>query len=114
LEYTSPNKWQFQFTGEHIGNFYANNSNTAQVDSYQRLRLQGRKGLDFSWGEVDVFAGINNLLNASYFDNIRLNAFGGRFYEPAAGRNFFGGLSFGFKKNLFAISSIVEKKGRLF
>ena len=96
LEYTSPNKWQFQFTGEHIGNFYANNSNTAQVDSYQRLRLQGRKGLDFSWGEVDVFAGINNLLNASYFDNIRLNAFGGRFYEPAAGRNFFGGLSFGF------------------
>jgi iron complex outermembrane receptor protein len=33
--------------------------------------------------------GINNLLNTTYYDNIRLNAFGARFYEPAPGRNFY-------------------------
>jgi iron complex outermembrane recepter protein len=34
-------------------------------------------------------------LNITYYDNIRLNAFGGRFYEPAPGRNFYFGLSLG-------------------
>ena len=83
-------------TGEHIGKFYANNSNTAEVKGYQRLRFQARKGVDFSWGQLDFFGGIHNLLNATYFDNIRLNAFGARHYEPAPGRNLFGGVSFGF------------------
>jgi iron complex outermembrane receptor protein len=31
---------------------------------------------------------IQNLTNTRYFDNIRINAFGNRYYEPAAGRNF--------------------------
>ena len=96
VEYKTANEWQFQLTGEHIGKFYANNSNTAEVKGYQRLRFQARKGVDFSWGQLDFFGGIHNLLNATYFDNIRLNAFGARHYEPAPGRNLFGGVSFGF------------------
>ena len=31
--------------------------------------------------------------NVKYFDNIRLNAFGGRFYEPAPGRNAYFGIN---------------------
>ena len=96
LEYITMNKWQFQLTGEHIGNLYANSNNTVKVEGYQRFRIQARKGIDFSWGQMDFFTGIHNLLNATYFDNIRLNAFGSRHYEPAPGRNFFGGISFGF------------------
>jgi iron complex outermembrane receptor protein len=96
VEYTTSSQWRFQLTGEHIGKFYANDSNTAAVDAYQRVRLQARKGISFAWGEVAVFGGVHNLFNTFYFDNIRLNAFGGRHYEPAPGRNFFGGLSFGF------------------
>ena len=96
LEYITINKWQFQLTGEHIGKLYANSTNTAKVEGYQLFRIQARKGIDFSWGQMDFFTGIHNLLNATYFDNIRLNAFGSRHYEPAPGRNLFGGISFGF------------------
>jgi iron complex outermembrane receptor protein len=35
---------------------------------------------------------VNNLFDESYFGNIRINAFGGRYYEPAATRNYFGGI----------------------
>jgi len=35
------------------------------------------------------------LLNTAYFDNIRLNAFGKRFYEPAPERNVYVGLRIG-------------------
>ena len=45
---------------------------------------------------MNLFAGINNLFNVQYFDNIRLNAFGKRYYEPAPGRNLFFGVSAGF------------------
>jgi iron complex outermembrane receptor protein len=38
------------------------------------------------------FISIDNLLNEKYFDNIRINAFGSRFYEPASGMNIIGGL----------------------
>jgi iron complex outermembrane receptor protein len=38
------------------------------------------------------FVGINNALGATYNDNIRINAFGGRYFEPAAGTTVFGGL----------------------
>jgi iron complex outermembrane receptor protein len=96
LEYITLNKWQFQLTGEHIGKFYANSTNTVKVEGYQRFRIQARKGIDFTWGRMDFFTGIHNLLNATYFDNIRLNAFGSRHYEPGPGRNLFGGISFGF------------------
>ena len=54
------------------------------------------KSLKLKWGKVDLFGGVNNLLNRKYFDNIRLNAFGSRYYEPAPTRNVFTGFSFSF------------------
>jgi len=38
------------------------------------------------------FLGINNAFDTKYNDNIRINAFGGRYYEPAPGINIFGGI----------------------
>jgi len=35
---------------------------------------------------------INNIFQSEYFDNIRINAFGGRYYEPAPKRTIFGGI----------------------
>ena len=45
--------------------------------------------------KISLSGGINILLNVGYFDNIRLNAFGGRFYEPAPGRNAYLGVNIG-------------------
>ena len=94
--HTSINDWITSLTFENIGKFYANNTNTTLIDSHQKTRFQTGKSLNYKWGKIDVFGGVNNLLNLNYFDNIRLNAFGSRYYEPAAKRNFFTGISFSF------------------
>jgi len=78
-----------------VGAIFANNSNSVEIKDYQKMRIQGQKTLNLAWGSLDFFGGVNNLLNTVYYDNIRLNAFGGRFYEPAPGRNFYLGLSLG-------------------
>ena len=96
LEYSTPSAWQFQLTAEHIGRLFANNQNTVAINAYQKVRLQASKGITLSWGELSFFGGVNNLFDITYFDNIRLNAFGSRHYEPAPGRNLFGGLSIAF------------------
>ena len=96
LGYTSLQNWQFQLTGEHIGSLYADTANAVQIEAFQKVRLQGGKTIALGNLELNLFAGINNLFNVRYFDNIRLNAFGGRYYEPAPGRNAFFGLSAAF------------------
>ena len=96
LDYTTSNNWKWVLSGEHIGRFYANNSNSVEINSIQKVLFQAQKTVVFSGGEFDFFGGINNLLNTTYYDNIRLNAFGGRFYEPAPGRNFYLGTRLNF------------------
>ena len=91
--YLSPTDWKFQLTGESIGRFYSDNKNSVQIDAYQKVRLQGGKTISLGRMNTDLYAGVNNLFNVQYFDNIRLNAFGKRYYEPAPGRNVFFGLS---------------------
>ena len=44
--------------------------------------------------KFDAFVSLNNILNEKYFDNIRINAFGSRYYEPAPGFN----IMFGVRK----------------
>src|SRR5690606_2402972 len=77
------------------GDQYGNNANTAAafVDSYTVANL--RAGLDIESGDLRIspFVGINNLFDESYTANVRLNAFGGRFYEPAPGRNGYAGVT---------------------
>ncbi len=41
---------------------------------------------------LEPFLGINNITDSQYTANIRINAFGGRYYEPAEGISIFGGL----------------------
>ena len=46
--------------------------------------------------DVIPFLAIENLLDEEYIDNIRINAFGSRFYEAAPKINFVSGLKFNF------------------
>jgi len=96
LRYSTNTEWVFQLEGQHTGRFYADNANAVAIENYQLLHLQGVKSIPFSGGKIAFLGGVNNVLNAAYFDNIRLNAFGKRFYEPAPGRNFYIGFRLGF------------------
>ena len=50
-----------------------------------------------SWqkNKLDVFAGIDNAFDLTYSLGNDINAAGGRYYNAAPGRNYYGGISLG-------------------
>ncbi len=78
--------------GNYIGSLYTNDANSVEVGGYTLVNLNF--GYKFMLGKqvLQPFLGVNNLFNTEYNDNIRINAFGGRYYEAAPGFNVFGGL----------------------
>ncbi len=82
----------------YSGSLYADDANTAEVDAYTivNLRLHG----EFERGRFTVrpHLGINNLFDERYNSNIRINAFGARYFEPAPGRNVYAGITVGLRQ----------------
>lgn len=79
---------QHRWTAE----FYANDANTATEPAYQVTDLSLSYRLLMKRTTMTPFLGINNIFDTEYSDNVRINAFGGRYYEPAPGINFYGGI----------------------
>ena len=71
---------------------YADNSNKTIINDYKKIDLTIFKDFNISNKNWNGFISINNLTNTKYFDNIRINAFGSRYYEPAPGLNFMLGI----------------------
>lgn len=63
----------------------ADNANTAASPDY--VVVDVHVGRNFSAGrlDLDLSAGVGNLFDERYIDNVRVNAFGGRYFEPAPG-----------------------------
>lgn len=82
-------KWDTTYTGE----LYADNANRTSVGSSSVSNLRvGYNGIFDDW-ELASFLGINNLFDEEYNNNIRINAFGGRYFEPAPERNGYIGIT---------------------
>ncbi|MGJ8639438.1 MAG: TonB-dependent receptor family protein [Opitutaceae bacterium] len=92
LNYQHENGYFIRWNTRFIGNFYANDANTETIESYSVSDL--RIGIERPIGNwtFEPFLGINNLFDESYSANIRINGFGGRYYEPAPGRNLYTGI----------------------
>lgn len=91
LRYTH-RKGPFAFINtRYVGALYADDANATEVPAFWLLNVRG--GWPFQWGKVMVepSAGLNNLADTPYFGNIRINAAGARYYEPAAGLNWYAG-----------------------
>ncbi|GGY71768.1 TonB-dependent receptor family protein [Marinobacter zhanjiangensis] len=89
---------RFAEVGVHyVGDFYADDANTEEVDSHWRFDLKGgeswRVGSDTT---VDIYGGIRNLFDEDYYENVRINASRSRYYEPAPGRTFYAGVKIAF------------------
>ncbi len=81
--------WDLTYTGE----LYADNANDDEVASSSVSNLRaGYNGFYGEW-EVSSFIGVNNLFDEAYNSNIRINAFGGRYFEPAPERNAYIGVT---------------------
>ncbi len=80
--------WEFLWADE----FFVDDANTtfSRETWVSNLRISHRFEVhDF---EIVPFAGINNLFDAEYDANVRTNAFGARYFEPAPDRSLYVGL----------------------
>ncbi|MDA1268391.1 MAG: TonB-dependent receptor [Bacteroidetes bacterium] len=85
------------FTHQFTEEIPLNDANTIYQDAYSlvNLRLGWVKQLG-NWN-LEIFAGLDNLLDEQYSLGNDLNAFAGRFYQPAPTRNGYGGIKLGLR-----------------
>ncbi len=89
LTYT-PGQHSLSIDSEWIGSYYTNNQNSAKNDSYALLNFRWSASIDqlFENASIRPFLSVRNILNTRYNTSVAINAFGGRFFEPGADRNF--------------------------
>ena len=94
----TPGKFSSALSYKYVSSYQANNLNTAENDAYgivdaelsYRIRFAG------SGATLQPFANLNNLFNTRYNGSVTVNAFGGRYFEPAPGRNWRVGVAVNF------------------
>jgi iron complex outermembrane receptor protein len=93
--------FNFNFTYNYTDEIPLNDANTVYADSYQLLTMKAGWLLDFKQKHrIEVFLGIDNLLNEKYSLGNDLNAFGQRYFNASPERNYFGGMRILINKNL--------------
>lgn len=81
----------------YSGKLFANNANTAKVAAYTVSNLRLYNEYEIGRWQLRPYIGINNLFAERYNSNIRINAFGGRYFEPAPDRNVYIGVTANFQ-----------------
>jgi len=69
-------------------NILVNDANTASAPASVVTNLRASTRL----GRTSLFGGIGNLFDEVYDTSVSINAFGGRYFDPAAGRTFYVGV----------------------
>lgn len=81
-----------RFNSQYRGQLYVNDANDFKENDFVLLNINAQ----FKW-RINKFTllpylGVNNVFDAQYSDNIRINAFGRRYFEPGPGVNLYVGL----------------------
>lgn len=94
----SPGSFLGSASYEFIGSYDVNNLNTEQNEQYSVVdaKLSYQKIFTSSSVQLQPFVNLNNLFDTRYNGSVVVNSFGGRYYEPAPGRNWQLGLSVDF------------------
>jgi iron complex outermembrane receptor protein len=83
------------FTHQFTDELPLNDANTVFQDAYNLVSLRFGYAKTLGKWDLELFAGVDNLLDESYSLGNDLNAFGGRYYQPAPTRNWYGGVKLG-------------------
>ncbi|PON17152.1 TonB-dependent receptor [Candidatus Entotheonella serta] len=77
----------------YVSEFFVTDENDEQNDAYTVANV--RLGYEYLWENwlFAPFLGVQNLFDEKYNSNVRINAFGGRFFEPAPELNVYGGIN---------------------
>ncbi len=96
LQYAGHSGISASINTNFIGEQFAQDSNETTIDGYELVNVRASYETLFREVSLKPYIGINNVLDQKYTDNVRINAFGGRFYEPAPGLTIFGGITLEF------------------
>lgn len=94
LNLTLFNKLSVDYSHFYTSKIPLNDANTIWSDSNLIGNIQFRYPLDLDKTRVNVFLQIQNVYNTDYVLGFDINAFGNRYYNPAARRNFVFGVRF--------------------
>jgi len=92
LQYAHPSGFFAEWVTRYTGTYYADDANQTKIADTVLSHLKLAWELDYEGWAIEPFVAVRNLFDRAHFANIRINAFGGRYYEPAPGRIFHGGL----------------------
>jgi iron complex outermembrane recepter protein len=90
---------RFNFSYKYFDPIPVNNANTVYAEAYTLLdlRLSHHLSIKKFYG-VEIYFGAENLTDQRYNSFHRLNATNNRYFNPAPGRTFYGGLKISFSK----------------
>jgi iron complex outermembrane recepter protein len=89
LDIFLPKNFMVQIENRFVSSIFLNDPNTDKIDAYNELNFKVRTRLKIKSTSFTIQGGINNLHNAEYYSNIRINAAASRYYESAMPRNYF-------------------------
>lgn len=95
-------RWHINVHAQHVGSQYMDDANTVKNDAYGLLDLKAMYQIPtLSYGELELFLGINNLTDTHYSPMLTVNAlaFGNtepRYYYPGLPRHYYGGINWRF------------------
>lgn len=93
LSYTHPSGFFSGIDFQYVSDMFVDNANTERNQAYGVANL--RAGYKQTLGDIELtpYLGINNLFDEEYVGNVRINAFGRRYYEPAPELNLYAGVN---------------------
>ncbi|HEX6939385.1 MAG TPA: TonB-dependent receptor [Longimicrobiales bacterium] len=90
LTYRAPAGWFIGVDHRRVSRIPVDDANEAHSPGYRVTDVRaGLAGVRLGALEVAPFAGVTNLFDAEYNASVTVNAFGGRYFEPAPGRAFY-------------------------
>ena len=99
FDFESHRGFSFHFTHNFTDRIPLNDANTVYSDRYNLITITaGCKKILWKKHRLYLFVGVDNLLNEKYSLGNDLNAYGGRYFNPAPERNYFGGIKMHFNK----------------
>ena len=96
LDFEVLKKLRCHIQNQFIGKIFTNNSNSEFQKTKSILNISVKYSFEKEHFGLHPYLGINNILRSRFADNIRINAFGNRYYEAAPDQFVFGGIRFSF------------------
>ncbi|WP_245962083.1 TonB-dependent receptor family protein [Stutzerimonas urumqiensis] len=84
--------WYGRINLNAFGPQYADDANQTRIGGYALINLRLGKRFEWAGQQFEPYLGIDNLADRDYYDNIRINATFGRYFEPGPGRTLYAGL----------------------